>query len=237
MVHLHNVSGGVLAGDHLDLNVNMSPGAHAQLTTTGATRIYRAKEGDPPARQFMRAEAVEGALIEYLPDPIIPFAGSRYWQQSVFHLASGAGLFWWEIVAPGRAAERFVYRQLDLDAEIYSNGTPIAIERSRLAPALRPLDNALQLGQFTHAATFYICRSNVPVETWAHLEETLAEAARGFCAANAVSWGVSTLIQDGLVVRGLAAETRYLQRDLLQFWRIAKLALYGTEPSPPRKVY
>ena len=237
LVHLHNVSGGVLAGDHLDLDVQMGRGARAQLTTTGATRIYRAKEGDPPARQVLHAGAEEEALIEFLPDPIIPFAGSRYSQHSTFHLKSGAGLFWWEIVAPGRAAERFVYRQLDLEAEIYSNGLPIAIERSRLEPGIRPLDNAAQLDRFTHTATFFICRANVAAETWLSLEEALAQAARSFDSTDPVSWGVSTLIQDGLVVRGLATETRHLQRGLLQFWRIAKLTLYGTEPAPPRKVY
>jgi urease accessory protein len=236
LVHLHNLSGGVLAGDQLDLDIRVAAGARVQVTTAGATRVYRANPGDPPARQRLRAEAAEDALIEYLPDPIIPFAGSRYSQHSVFHLARNAGLFWWEIAAPGRAAERFVYRQLDIGAEIYSEGLPIAIERACLDPAARPLGNPAQLGRFTHNATFFICRAGEPASTWPALEESLACAARGLVTEE-VAWGVSTLVQDGLVVRGLATETRHLQRGLLEFWRLAKLALYGAEPVPPRKVY
>ena len=236
LVHLHNLSGGVLAGDQLDLDIRVAAGARVQVTTAGATRVYRANPGDPPARQRLRAEAAEDALIEYLPDPIIPFAGSRYSQHSVFHLARGAGLFWWEIVGPGRAGERFVYRQLDIGAEIYSEGLPIAIERARLDPAARPLDNAAQLGRFTHTASFFICRAAEPASTWPPLEEALACAARGLANGD-VAWGVSTLVEDGLVIRGLATEARHLRRGLLEFWRLAKLALYGAEPVPPRKVY
>jgi urease accessory protein len=236
LVHLHNLSGGVLAGDQFDLDIRVGPRAHVQLTTAGATRVYRANPGDPPARQRVHAEAFEDALIEYLPDPIIPFAGSRYSQHSVFHLARHAGLFWWEIAAPGRAAERFVYRQLDIATEIYAEGRPVAIERARLEPTVRPLANPAQLGHFTHAATFFICRAAEPVSTWPPLEDALGCAARGL-ATGEVAWGVSTLVEDGLVVRGLASETRYLQRGLLEFWRLAKLALYGVEPAPPRKVY
>ena len=44
MVHLHNVSGGLLGGDQLGLTVNVGAGACAQITTTGATRIYRPRE-------------------------------------------------------------------------------------------------------------------------------------------------------------------------------------------------
>src|SRR5207245_5131709 len=41
LAHLHNVSGGVLDKDDLHLQVEVGAGARAQLTTTGATRVYR----------------------------------------------------------------------------------------------------------------------------------------------------------------------------------------------------
>src|SRR4051794_28898387 len=36
LVHLHNISGGVLGDDRLELAVDVGPGAYAQLTSTGA---------------------------------------------------------------------------------------------------------------------------------------------------------------------------------------------------------
>src|SRR5438309_11151451 len=44
LVHLHNLSGGVLAGDRLELKVEIGPRAAVQLTSTGATRIYRSPQ-------------------------------------------------------------------------------------------------------------------------------------------------------------------------------------------------
>jgi urease accessory protein len=48
LVHLHNLSGGVLGGDRLTLRAEVGPAARVQLTTTSATRIYRSREGHPP---------------------------------------------------------------------------------------------------------------------------------------------------------------------------------------------
>src|SRR3981081_645800 len=41
LVHVHNLSGGFLGGDLLDVAVEVGPRALAQITSTGATRIYR----------------------------------------------------------------------------------------------------------------------------------------------------------------------------------------------------
>src|SRR5216684_1391809 len=116
LVHLHNLSGGVLGGDHLDLTVEVGPGAVAQVTSTGATRIYRSRKNAAPAQQRLQIRIEEEGLVEYLPDQLIPFAGSSYRQETRIELGANAGLFWWETVAPGREAhnEMFAYDLLQL---------------------------------------------------------------------------------------------------------------------------
>jgi urease accessory protein len=109
LAHLHNLSGGVLGGDLLELSVEVGDGASAQLTSTGATRLYRCRPGSTAALQQQRLLVGRGALLEYLPDELIPFAGSRYLQETVIELSDDAGLFWWETVAPGRAARGEVF--------------------------------------------------------------------------------------------------------------------------------
>src|SRR5712671_5211085 len=54
LVHLHNLSGGILGGDQLDVTVEAGPQAVAQVTSTGATRIYRSRENSEPAKQRTR---------------------------------------------------------------------------------------------------------------------------------------------------------------------------------------
>src|ERR1700685_3772106 len=72
LVHLHNVSGGLLGGDRLALMVNVGAGACVQITTTGATRIYRSRAGAPATTQSNEITVGEDGLLEYLPDAVIP---------------------------------------------------------------------------------------------------------------------------------------------------------------------
>ncbi len=124
LVHLHNLSGGVLGGDHLDVTVEVGPRAVAQVTSTGATRIYRSRKNTEPAEQRLQISIAEDGLVEYLPDQLIPFAGSCYRQETRIELGANAGVFWWETVAPGREAsnEVFAYDLLQLKTWISALG-------------------------------------------------------------------------------------------------------------------
>src|SRR5205823_7401419 len=51
LVHLHNLSGGVLGGDRLHIAIEVGPKAYAQLTSTSATRLYRTHPDAPAAIQ------------------------------------------------------------------------------------------------------------------------------------------------------------------------------------------
>lgn len=239
LVHLHNVSGGVLGGDHLTLQARVGEGARAQITTTSATRIYRNRVDMPPSYQLNEITVAENGLLELLPDPLIPFAQSAYQQRTAIQLADGAGLFWWETVAPGREArnECFDYDLLGLEVDIQANGRPIALEYVRLEPKLRPVSSAARLGAYRYFSTFYICRVGLPVAQWIALEAALGQLAGNLSRENEILWGVSTLVRDGLVVRGLSCKGRSLTSGLLAFWQAAKQALYGQVATPPRKVY
>src|SRR5690348_12893716 len=80
LAHLDNVSGGVLAGDQLSLQVSVGPQAIAQVTSTGATRLYRHRSNVGASEQRVTLDIAPGGLLEYLPDPVIPFSGSRHRQ-------------------------------------------------------------------------------------------------------------------------------------------------------------
>ena len=239
LAHLHNLSGGVLGGDLLELSVEVGDGASVQLTSTGATRVYRCRPGAPAAVQRQRFRVGRGALLEYLPDELIPFAGARYRQETVIELSEGAGLFWWEAVAPGRAArgEVFEYDSLHLGLGLTAGGLPLARERVALDPALRPLQTPVRLGPYLYFATFYICRVGVSESRWLGMESELAELARSISSTGSILWGVSTLPAHGLVVRALSLRGRDIARGLFDFWRASKWALYGEAAVPPRKVY
>lgn len=239
LTHLHNVSGGVLGGDHLTLCAEVAADARVQLTTTGATRVYRHRPGYPTATQQNHFQVAPGGLLEYLPDPLIPYAGSRYRQVTQIDLADGAGLFYWEILAPGREAhnELFAYDELQLHLDLRAAGRPIALERIQLKPATATPGSLARFGPYRYSATFYLCRVGVPAAVWETLEKELQQIAETRTAPQTVLWGVSTLPAHGLSVRALSLNSRALLAGLPHFWQAAKWALYGQHAVMPRKVY
>ncbi|HXI38968.1 MAG TPA: urease accessory protein UreD [Bryobacteraceae bacterium] len=238
LVHMHNLSGGVLAGDRLSVEFDIGPGARAQITSTGATRLYRSRAQAAPAELLMHVRAHEGALLEYLPDPLIPFAGSRYRQRTIVNLEHDAGLFWWDTVAPGREArgELFSYQRLQLSFDLHVAGFPIAIERHDLDPIARPLQSSARLGPYRYFSTFYVCRAGASETELRALEKDLAAAA-GQLSSPVIIWGLGRLPAHGLVVRALSRNGRDIAEGLVTFWRIAKQALYGEVAVIPRKIY
>lgn len=239
LVHLHNVSGGIVAGDQLALSVNVGPGSSALVTSTGATRLYRHRAGAVDSEQNIQIQVAEGGLLEYLPDALIPFAGARHRQRTKIFLANGATLFWWETLAPGRQAmgETFGYDRLRVHTELRTSARPLLLENFVLEPKLRPLTSTARLGPYTHMANFYACKVGQPPATWRELEMKLNE----FCSAQSrpgvTIWGTTTLVADGIAVRGLSVSARELPSTLATVWKIARPFLTGKEAEPPRKVY
>jgi urease accessory protein len=238
LAHLHNVSGGLLGGDQLALKVNVGAGARVQLTTTGATRIYRPRREALPTTQANEFTVNEDALLEYVPDAIIPFAGACFSQATTIHLAQGAGLFWWEILAPGREArgEAFGYDFVRMKTDVAALGLPIASERVRIEPRKRSTQSFGRLGPYRTWATFCIAQVGRSAAEWLALEHELRKRAVPLTKHGETLWSVSALPTHGIMVRCVAAHGRHVLPGLQTLWQTAKQRLYGRDSVPPRKV-
>jgi len=239
LVHLNNVSGGVLAGDRLALDVDVKPGVAAQITTTGATRLYRHRAGAADSEQRARFLVGDGALLEYLPDTVIPYAGSRHVQQTEIRLGRGSTLFWWEVVAPGRlaAGERFAFERLRVRSEVYAGSRPILREDYLLEPGKKQLAATARMFEYSHTASLCAVQEGRPPAFWRLLEDRLNEIAQARTEHGKAVWGASMLASDGVVVRGLSMSGCFIHETLIEFWRIARMAVTGTDAVPPRKIY
>lgn len=238
LAHIHNVSGGILGGDELTLRVRTGEGANVMLTTTGATRVYRPRAEAPAAVQTNEISVARGGLLEYVPDQIIPYSGARFCQRTTIRLEEDAGLFWWEVLAPGREArgELFAYEQVKMSTELLALDRVIACERVLLAPARQASFPVSRLGDYRYWASFYVCRVGVEAKAWLALEDRLRSAAKDLGEGPGMRWGVSTLGAHGLAIRCLAVRGHQVFAGLRALWSTAKLVLYGREAIPPRKV-
>jgi urease accessory protein len=238
LAHLHNVSGGILAGDRLALDVQVCPRAVAQLTSTGATRLYRHRAGGADSTQEISITVGENGLLEYLPDMLIPFRGSRHHQQTLVILEKGATFLSWEMVAPGRHAmgEQFAFDRLQISTRVQSADGPLLLEDFLVEPDRRSPSAPARLGGFTHSAAFYAFQCGRSPADLRALECRLGEIAREASQAGCTIWGASALGAGGIAVRGLSATSRRLPATLVRFWDAARRFLTGEEAVPPRKL-
>jgi len=238
LVHLHNVSGGILGGDRLALDVEVEAGA-AQITTAGATRLYRHRSGGADSSQCATFSVGDGATLEYLPDPVIPYAASRYTQRTEIRLGRGATLLWWEVFAPGRlaAGERFAFELLRVQTSVHAAGRPVFLEDYALEPARRDLASPVRMLGYSHMASLCAVQEGRPPEFWRGLERRLNQIAAEGSLPGCTVWGASALASDGLLVRGLATSGRLVYGPLAEFWRAARLAITGVDCPLPRKTY
>ena len=239
LVHLNNVSGGVVAGDRLALHVEVMPGAAGLLTTTGATRLYRHREGAEDSEQTVSFAVGDAGLLEYLPDVVIPYAGSRHVQRTAVRLGLSAAYFGWDVMAPGRmaAGERFAFERLRVQTEISAGGRPIVREDYSLEPARMNLAAVPRMAEFSHTASFCAIQQGRPPSFWRELESRLNGLAQQRERPGHSVWGASMLASDGVVVRGLSMSGCYIQETLVEFWKAARLAVTGVAVDPPRKIY
>jgi urease accessory protein len=100
-------SGGLVAGDRLDVAVRLAPGAVAHVTAAAAEKIYRSVGPTTTIHQSLAID--DGSALEFLPPETILFDGARLRREAVVELGAGAGFLGGGIVVFGRRArgERF----------------------------------------------------------------------------------------------------------------------------------
>ena len=94
--------GGIVGGDELHIDVDVQAGAHALITTPGATRFYRS--AGPLATQAARLRVDADARLEWLPLETLAHDGCRARNTLRLELAEGASMIGWDILALGLPA-------------------------------------------------------------------------------------------------------------------------------------
>lgn len=108
-LYIISPSGGILQGDRYRMDITLRKNGTAHITTQGATRVYRMEKNF--ATQVVNIHVDDGCYFEYVPDQIIPYKDSRFYQIVDLHIHDNATLLYSEIITPGRVArgELFEY--------------------------------------------------------------------------------------------------------------------------------
>jgi urease accessory protein len=88
-LYMQGCAGGLYEHDRIEMTVCAGPAARAHLTTGAATIVHRMPHEGHASQQLMLQVESE-ALLEYCPDPLIMFPGSRLRSKLRVALAPGA---------------------------------------------------------------------------------------------------------------------------------------------------
>ncbi|MEK6966080.1 MAG: urease accessory protein UreD [Thermoproteota archaeon] len=189
-------SGGILQGDRYRMDISLKDNAVAHLTTQGATRLYKMDSNF--ATQLVNVTVDENCYLEFIPDQIIPYRNSRFYQKVSLDVHDNASMIYSEIIVPGRIAmnESFEYDICYLKILAKSQDKIRFVDVAMLEPKKQNLNTFGILGKQTVVGTIYIItKRDYVTELCDEINSSLQNIAK-------ISFGASILPNDlGILVR------------------------------------
>lgn len=229
---LLNPSGGLVGGDHLSIDMALDAEAHVLISAPSANRVYQSL--GEVSIQEAHITVGPGAVLEWVPEPTIPFAKSRYRQVVHATLAPGATILLWDAFASGRIAreERWAFTSLENEIRITTASGNSILERFALDPAT-DLGRIGLAEEWDYVASLYVVSDTVPSETWSRLEARLGAILDEHPGQQL--GGVSTPAVPGVAVKLLTRTAPDLTRVLEGLWAAVRAELWNLPPVAWRK--
>jgi urease accessory protein len=230
----HNVlvhpPGGIVGGDELAIETRLAEGAHALVTTAGATRFYRSTGA--PAVQTLHATLAANTRLEWLPLETIAYSGCIAENRLLFTLAPGAETIGWDVLAlglptSGQPFERGAFKQsIELPGRW--------LERGRIDAAdTRLLDSPLGWAGQRVMGTLWFASGNALPEP---RRDALLDAARAKLDEHPLksSAGATSPENGVIVLRVLAPRVEPLMNLLAGVWAEWRRVAWQLAPCTPR---
>jgi len=232
IVSILNPTGGLVGGDRLSIDVNLAAGTHAVLTTPSATRVYRTDADE--ATQSVKLALGPRAVVEWVPDHTIPFAGSAFRQAIDVDMDATAGLILVDAFSAGRIARGEAWRFAVLESAVSIRDQYGWLLHDRFVlrgPVAKddPAWNGLGYGEL------HPYFGSIAIVGAFDLEQLAAEVRRLWASGGDAWVGVAALARRGALVRCLAASAPALIDTIETCWGLGRRALLGLPPLRLRK--
>ena len=231
----HNVlvhpPGGLVGGDLLDIAATVAPGAHALVTTPGATRFYRSAGQTAVQRSQLMLAA--GARAEWLPLEALCYDACQAENHLVATVEPGAELLAWDCTALGlpEAGQPFLRGRFLQHIEVPG----VWLERGHIAADdRRLLDGPQGLAGHRCLASVFVVVGSALART---RREALLDAARAVIDSADLARGAAgaTAPGDRVVIARVLTGRVEPAMALLQAIRAAwRPLLWGLAPVRPR---
>jgi urease accessory protein len=227
-VYIQCCSGGIFEHDALRLELEAGPGALAHIATSASTVVHSMEQGE--AQQEVMVTAAAGAVLEYLPAPLILFPRARLRNRLRIRLDDGAAVLACDALlahdpthgsTPGQPLRWFDHIHSELSVES-SDGRLLARDRYMLSGDVLARGLPGVTGPFRCHGTIVVLWRGLPT---APMETALRDELH---SNDAVYAGVSSLPNAcGVLVRVLAPDAVALRSALRAAWSTARLLLFN----------
>ncbi len=214
----HNVlvhpPSGLVGGDSLEINIEVASGAHALITTPGATRFYGSDKA--LATQQVNAHVTDGARLEWLPLEALAYNTSYAKNSAVFSLDPDAQLMAWDVTALGlpHANQPWIAGKFSQNLEIKN----LWLESGLIdASDQRLIQSPVGLNGHLCLATLILAQGHA----WSDTTRTLAlEIASDLCPSpsDEIEVGVTSPNKQVIVLRSLSHQVEPVMQLLKQIW-------------------
>ena len=221
--YLLHPPGGVVGGDHLDINVTVKQNAHALITTPASGKFYRSNGLN--AIQNQNIEVDNNAILEWLPQDTILFSGSRVRTKTQITLKQDSHFIGWEIICLGRPAsgESFSDGFCRQSFELWRENSPLLIERTKFEGGSNVLNAAWGMASYTSVGIMVVTNANK--ETLSLARQVMAEEKNLYSA---------TLMGELLVCRMLGHQGMQLREHFTNIWMQIRKQVIGKKATVPR---
>jgi urease accessory protein len=231
-VYIVSPSGGILQGDRYRIDITLDNNTFAHVTTQGATRIYKMEKNY--ASQIVNIKVGDGSYFEYIPDQIIPFRNSRFYQEVELLVHDNATMIYSEVIVPGRVAsgEKFEYDLCYIKTIARNHlGKTRFIDVVKLEPKKVNLTVDGIMGNFNVIGTIYIVTKAQYVK---NLRYEINIKIKEF--EDKVSGGTSVLPdRQGVITRILGTTAEDVKNLIFEVIGIARNQIIGASFSGMRK--
>lgn len=228
VIYLLSGSPGLFNGDHQVISCWVKENAHLYLTDPSATELHPSLVDEPGIQQInFRFE--KNSILEYVPEPIIPFCNSDFKGKTTVHMAEGSQAIIGEIVTAGRVGhdESFMYRQFCSQLEVYFNEHLTVWDSFRFDPEeYRAIGLEGPWGGYTHMATLWILSEQINQTHLQFIQETLQNNQEGLDTYG----GASLLHKNGMVIRLLGYSAQELEKVTKVCWDYFRQELFKKAP-------
>jgi len=230
-LYIISPSGGILQGDRYKIDVTLKNNAISHITTQGATRIYSMNSNF--ASQITNITVNDNCYLEYIPDQIIPYQNSRYYQKVNLNIHDEATMIYSEVLTPGRMAmnEYFDYDICYLRTYCKNQEEEFrCLENMKIEPKNQNLNSDGILGKNKIVGTVYILTKKDHITELENMINTNLEKLE------AVSIGTSLLPNEsGIIVKILGDNTEDIFKLIYSVLKITRKKILGVEFSKIRK--